>query len=220
MFRRKNNHIDFTTSRQQMVEQQLKPRGVKKQDVLDAMSTVPRHLFVDENFQVDAYDDGPLPIGYDQTISQPYIVASMTEHLGINKNSNVLEIGTGCGYQTAVLAELVSHVYSIEIIENLYLQSKKILHELHYKNISLKFGNGYLGWQEHAPFDAIILTAAAPQIPEKLIEQLEKNGTMVLPITHSNHYDQELIKITKNENELVQESLYGVRFVPMTGANE
>jgi protein-L-isoaspartate(D-aspartate) O-methyltransferase len=220
MFRRKNKQIDFTDSRQRMVEQQLIPREVRNKDVLDAMRTVPRHMFVDEKYQSDAYNDGPLPIGYDQTISQPYIVASMTEHLEINNKSKVLEIGTGCGYQTAVLAEIASHVYSIEIVESLHKESKKTLNKLHYKNVSLKFGNGYLGWTEQAPFDAIILTAASPKIPEKLIEQLAVNGTMVLPITYTSHYDQELIKLVKKPNELVQESLYGVRFVPMTGVNE
>lgn len=220
MFRRKDKQIDFTLLRQKMVEQQLIPRSVNNRQVIDAMRTVPRHLFVDKNLQMDAYDDGPLPIGYDQTISQPYIVASMTEHLGIDNNSKVLEIGTGCGYQTAVLAEIASHVYSIEIIKALHYQAKKILKKLNYNNVTLKLGNGYSGWEEYAPFDAIIITAAAPKIPESLIKQLVINGNMVLPVTHNNYYDQELIKIIKKSDILIQESLYGVRFVPMTGSED
>ena len=217
-FEKKNNpDIIFDKQRQQMVNEQLIKRDIKNQDVLTAMQTVPRHLFVNEALHSEAYDDGPLPIGSEQTISQPYIVASMTEMLCLSPKSRVLEIGTGCGYQAAVLAELALDVYTIEIIPDLFKETLLRFEKLHYENIHMKFGDGSLGWPELAPYDGIIITAAAPRIPEKLIEQLAQNGVMVLPLGEGRLGLQELIKVEKRNGRLEQTSLYSVRFVPMTG---
>ena len=209
--------IDYTSLREEMVKKQLISRDVKDRVVLSAMKTVPRHLFVDENNMPNAYNDGPLPIGNNQTISQPYIVASMTEHLNLTPQSKVLEIGTGCGYQSAVLAEIAKSVYTIEIIPELYKQAQSTLKKLHYNNILCKLGDGAEGWLEYAPYDAIIITAATPKIPEKLIEQLGSNGTMILPLQGDYFNSQDLIKVSKKNDKLIQKSLYSVRFVPMTG---
>ena len=208
---------DFSEQRINMVKQQLVARDVRDKNVLAAMRTVPRHLFVSKKYRDEAYSDGPLPIGKGQTISQPYIVASMTEHLEISSKSRVLEIGTGCGYQTAVLAEIAKDVYSIEIIPKLHETANSIFKELYYKNIYTRLADGSEGWADKAPFDAIIITAAAPKIPEKLIEQLALNGKMLLPIQGGYFDQQDLFKITKTKDGLTQKSLYGVRFVPMTG---
>jgi len=216
----KNRHktsADYGTLRARMVEVQIARRGIRDQAVLDAMRTVPRHLFVPEGLEHEAYEDGPLPIGCEQTISQPYVVASMTEHMELTYRSRVLEIGTGSGYQAAVLAEIAKEVYTVEIVKKLLEQSRALLEKLHYRNVYCRLGDGYLGWPEHAPFDAIILTAAAPRIPEALIEQLDDNGVIVMPLKGPIPDTQELIKIRKTKQGLKRTSLYAARFVPMTG---
>ncbi|MBU0467985.1 MAG: protein-L-isoaspartate(D-aspartate) O-methyltransferase [Candidatus Omnitrophica bacterium] len=195
-----------------MVETQITNRGIKDSKVLKAMLKVDRHLFVPKEQQEFAYEDYPLPIGYGQTISQPYIVAYMTEQLNLNKLDKVLEIGTGSGYQAAVLAELADVVYTIEILDELCISSEKLLSKLRYKNISVKCGDGYQGWEEHAPYDAIIVTAAPPQIPRKLVEQLKEGGRMIIPV---GSFDQELVLITKTRSGIQKKSLIPVRFVPM-----
>ncbi len=221
LFKNRNkSNVDYASLREDMVRYQIARRGVKDKAVLDAMRTVPRHLFVPENLWHEAYEDGPLPIGCDQTISQPYIVASMTEELELTHHSRVLEIGTGSGYQAAVIAEIASEVYSIEIIPRLLERARSLLETLHYHNIHVKIGDGSLGWPEYAPFDAIILTAASPKIPPVLIEQLAPSGVMVLPLRGPMLDSQDLVKVRKTENGLERESLYGVRFVPMTGKIE
>ena len=207
-------------ARQQMVSHQIAGRGVRDPNVLKAMQTVPRHAFVPKRLQSRAYDDGPLPIGYDQTISQPYIVAYMTEALGLVANSIVLEIGTGSGYQTTVCAEIVRDVYTIEIVEKLADTAKGRLAELGYQNVTVKAGDGFYGWPEHTPFDAIIGTAAAGHIPEPLIEQLKEGGRMIIPIGERDGV-QVLVLMTKDEQGRIhREELLPVRFVPMTGEVE
>jgi len=200
-----------------MLERQIKDRGVRDEKVLAAVAKVPRHIFVPETIRDRAYMDGPLPIGKGQTISQPYIVAFMTEALRLSGEEKILEIGTGCGYQTAVLAEIAKEVYSIEIVEELGLSAKKILEELGYANIHTRIGDGYFGWPEEAPFDKIIITAAPHKTPEKLFEQLKIKGTMVVPVGSCH---QELKIITKTETGLSEKFLLDVRFVPMTGEME
>jgi protein-L-isoaspartate(D-aspartate) O-methyltransferase len=177
------------------------------------MQRVPRHLFMLPEYRSEAYNDQAYPIGFEQTISQPYIVALMTELLDLQPESRVLEIGTGCGYQTAVLAEIVEQVYTVEIIDNLAQQAWKRLTDLNYQNIERKVGNGYSGWEHQAPFDRIIVTAAPPTLPDRLIDQLEIGGKIVLPIGKTK---QDLLQITKLERKLVKKSYGGVRFVPMT----
>jgi protein-L-isoaspartate(D-aspartate) O-methyltransferase len=204
----------FSNQRARMIETQLIPRDITDQNVLDAMRKIPRHLFVPAEYRAEAYADGPLPIGRDQTISQPYIVALMTQLLDIDSSSSVLEIGTGSGYQAAVLGEIADSVYSIEIIPSLADRAHHLLDSLGYKNIRIKTGDGYLGWPEAAPFDAIIVTAAAPKIPQPLIDQLKMGGRMVIPV---GDYSQELYLIEKNENGVVKKAVIPVRFVPMTG---
>lgn len=205
---------DFTAMRQRMVETQIKARGVKDQRVLSAMLKVERHRFVPPSYQSQAYEDRPLPIGEGQTISQPYIVALMTELLELTGQEKVLEIGTGSGYQAAVLAELSGEVYSIEIIEPLAASAKKLLLEMGYRNLEVKAGDGYLGWPEKAPFDAIIVTCAPDHIPEPLIKQLGEGGRLVVPVgTHS----QELKKIVKRSGKIETTDVIPVLFVPMTG---
>ncbi|RLB34890.1 MAG: protein-L-isoaspartate O-methyltransferase [Deltaproteobacteria bacterium] len=198
-----------------MVRTQLIPRGIKDKGVLAAMEKVPRHRFVEEALVGEAYNDHPLPIGHKQTISQPYIVALMTEALELTGREKTLEIGTGSGYQTAILAELSGKVCTVERIRALMLQARKILAELGYTNILFKAFDGTLGWEEHAPYDAIIVTAGAPKIPEPLIEQLAERGRLVIPT--GNRFSQELIKITKIKGKLVQKSLGGCRFVNLVG---
>lgn len=211
------NKESFVKMRQEMVEYQLKRRDIKDQKVLDAMNKVPREKFVPDSLQNKAYDDGPLPIGEGQTISQPYIVAYMTEQLRLKGDERVLEIGTGSGYQAAILAEIVKEVYTIEIIEVLSKRAEKVLNELGYKNVKFKIGDGYFGWKEYSPFDAIIITAAPPKIPEPLIEQLKVGGRLIAPV--GDMY-QELVLITKTEKGIVKESLIPVVFVPMRGEIE
>ena len=197
-----------------MVERQLKTRQIRSVSVLDAMRKVPRHLFVPENLQKNAYDDSPLPIGLGQTITQPYIVAYMTEILEPSPGMKILEIGAGSGYQAAVLAELGAEVYTIETLEELAVRAKNILSELNYNNVTVKNGNGYLGWPEEAPFDAIIVTAAPEKIPEKLLEQLKEGCRMIVPVGPV-HSVQFLKLITKTRSKIIENDLLPVRFVPM-----
>lgn len=205
---------DIQAERNRMVDEQIVRRGVSDVQVLAAMRKVPRHEFVPESYREYAYADEPLPIGEGQTISQPYIVALMTESLRIGKDSRVLEIGTGSGYQAAVLAEIAKEVYSIEIIESLASGAKATLERLGYDNVHVRAGDGYRGWPEKAPFDAIIVTAAPPHIPEPLIEQLNVGGRLSIPV---GDVYQELVLITKTEDGVVKKDVLPVRFVPMTG---
>jgi len=205
---------DFKVMREKMVESQIKARGVKDPRVLSALLKVERHRFVPEKYLDSAYSDQPLPIGEGQTISQPYIVALMTELLELKANEKVLEIGTGSGYQAAVLAELAKEVYTIEIVEPLAYMGKKRLSELGYQNVIVKAGDGYLGWPEAAPFDAIIVTAAPDHIPAPLIDQLKEGGRMVVPV---GSYAQELKKIVKKSGKVETTNIIPVVFVPMTG---
>ncbi len=201
--------------RNKMVESQIEMRGINDDSVLKAMRKVPRHEFVPKENRELSYEDYPLPIGYDQTISQPYIVAAMTEALELTPEKKVLEIGTGSGYQAAVLAEIVHKVYSIEIVPELAKRAEEILKQLNYTNVNVRAGDGYIGWPEEAPFDTIIVTCAPDSIPEPLIEQLKEGGNIVIPV--GGRFVQQLIKVTKKEGKLISENLMGVRFVPMTG---
>ncbi len=210
----KEKENKYRQEREKMVTQQIERRGVKDPLVLNAMKQVKRHLFVPEERQDFAYGDYPLPIGHQQTISQPYIVAVMTELLELKPDSKVLEIGTGSGYQAAVLAEIAQEVYTIEIVEPLCKKAEKFLKKLDYNNVRVKCADGYRGWKEAAPFDAIIITAAPPRVPEPLVKQLKPGGRLVLPV---GDYWQELVIIRKTETGTKRERLFGVRFVPMTG---
>lgn len=205
---------DYAKSRREMVESQIKARGISQPEVLDAMLAVERHLFVPEKYRQLAYEDGPLPIGEDQTISQPYIVALMTELLDIDSSEKVLEIGTGSGYQAAILGELADSVFTIEIIPELADRARQILAELGYGNILVRVGDGFVGWEEHAPYDAVIVTCAPAQIPQPLIDQLDEGGRLVIPV---GTLWQELILVTKIDGKIKRESIIPVRFVPMTG---
>lgn len=200
--------------RNRMVETQIKSRGITDTKVLRAMRCVPRHLFVLDFDRKQAYEDTPLSIGKGQTISQPYIVAFMTQAAELKPTDRVLEIGTGSGYQTAVLAEIVHEVYTIEIVPEFSHRASKLFHRLHYTNIHTKIGDGYKGWPAHAPFDAIFVTAAPGHIPPPLIKQLRVGGRIVIPLGGTR---QHLIRITKTKAGLEQESLLPVRFVPMQG---
>ena len=202
----------FMLAREKMLKEQIQRRGITDSRVLDAMRKIERHLFVPENLKNLAYTDGPLPIGYNQTISQPYIVAFMTQAAGLAPENRVLEIGTGSGYQAAVLAEIVKEVYTIEIIEPLAENARLLLEGMGYQNIKVKYGDGYKGWQEHAPFDAIVVTAAPAQIPMELVNQLKEGGRMVVPI---GGFYQELYLITKTDTGFEKKALLPVRFVPM-----
>lgn len=203
----------FDQQRKLMVSEQLQRRGVQNPKVLEAMRKVERHLFVPPEVSSAAYEDHPLPIGEEQTISQPYIVAYMTEALALKPTERVLEIGTGSGYQAAILGELAAEVYSIEIIPELAKQAEERLKSLGYKNVHVKAGDGYQGWPEYQPFDAIIVTAAPDEIPQALIQQLKTpGGRMIVPVGSAS---QELILITKMENGIEKKSLLPVRFVPM-----
>ncbi len=203
----------YKWEREQMVSRQIAARGVHNKAVLEAMRKVPRHLFVPDAYDDLAYDDRPLPIGAGQTISQPYIVAYMTELIRPEPTYKVLEIGTGSGYQAAVLSEIVDQVYTIELIETLATRAEKLLQELNYDNIKVKCGDGYEGWEEFAPFDAILVTAAAESIPPPLIEQLKEGGIMVIPIGDQT-YHQELKVVQKRRNRIVSRNVAPVRFVP------
>ncbi|RNC68571.1 MAG: protein-L-isoaspartate(D-aspartate) O-methyltransferase [Desulfuromonadales bacterium] len=206
----------YLDKRQAMVEHDIKGRGVSDQRVLVTMGRVPRHLFVDERQRGRAYADHPLPIGEGQTISQPYVVALMTEALNLKPSERVLEIGTGSGYQAAVLAELVKEVYTIEIRKPLADMAEKRLHELGYRNVRVRYADGYFGWEERAPFDAIIITAAANHIPPPLIRQLKDGGRLILPLG-STVYSQTLTLVKKRGERLNVEQIIPVAFVPMTG---
>lgn len=208
------NEQSFIGAQMDMVVQQIEARGIKDERLLRAMLTVKRHLFVPKEYRMLAYTDRPLPIGEGQTISQPYIVALMTELLQLGGDEKVLEIGTGSGYQAAILAELAREVYTIEIIEPLALRAESLLVKLGYKNITVRCGDGYAGWEEHAPFNAIIVTCAPPEIPQPLLQQLADGGRMVIPV--GTDY-QELILIEKTDGEIKKSSIVPVRFVPMTG---
>jgi len=201
-------------ARRTMVDRQLVDRGIADRAVLGAMGRVPRHRFVPSALQDYAYADGPLEIGADQTISQPYVVALMTELIAPGPEMRVLEVGTGSGYQAAVLAELVDSVFSVEIIPELAHEARARLAELGYENIEVRIGDGYDGWPERAPFDAILVTAAPPTIPEPLLDQLIPGGRMVIPV--GRRY-QDLLVITRTEDGFERETVTGVRFVPMTG---
>jgi protein-L-isoaspartate(D-aspartate) O-methyltransferase len=208
---------DFQEQRLAMVKDQIMERGIKDRSVIEAMMVVPRHKFVSDNYLNRAYDDSPLPIGYGQTISQPYIVAYMTEILNLNKNSKVLEVGTGSGYQAAILSPIVKQVYTIEIIPELAKSAATRLKDLSYHNVEVAIGDGYYGWNKYAPFDAIIVTAAAGHIPPPLIEQLKNNGRMVIPVGGS-FLVQNLILVTKDKDgNVTTRNLIPVRFVPLTG---
>jgi protein-L-isoaspartate(D-aspartate) O-methyltransferase len=196
-----------------MVDTQLRTRGIRDERVLDAMARVPRHLFVREADAEMAYGDYPIAVGYGQTISQPYIVAYMTEALLLPSAARVLEVGTGSGYQTAVLAELSGMVHTIEIVPELAVQSARLLESLGYVNVHARFGDGYAGWPDHAPFDAIIVTAAPDHIPAPLVEQLAVGGRLALPVGRS---DQDLIVFVKTPEGLKEVSRLPVRFVPLT----
>lgn len=206
--------VKLRKKRYAMVRDQIAARGVKDKRVLKAMRMVPRHLFVPASQRSRAYEDRPLPIGYRQTISQPFIVAYMTEALKVKPTDRVLEVGTGSGYQAAVLAKVVSRVYSIEILKPLGLRSRKLLRKLGYKNVQVRIGDGYRGWPKAAPFDAIIVTAAPPRVPPALIKQLKVGGRLVMPVGTTR---QSLIRITRTRTGTRRENLLGVIFVPMTG---
>jgi protein-L-isoaspartate(D-aspartate) O-methyltransferase len=206
---------DFAAERQRMVQRQLMARGIHEERVLAAMAKVPREEFVPPNSRAESYEDGPLQIGYRQTISQPYIVAFMTEQLHPKRNDRVLEIGTGSGYQAAILAELVAEVYTVEIIEPLAKNAEATLQRLGYKNVHVKAGDGYKGWPEYAPFDAIIVTAAPDHVPQPLIDQLKEGGRMIIPVGEFGN--QELYLLEKKNGEMQRRAVLPVRFVPMTG---
>ncbi|MDO9154681.1 MAG: protein-L-isoaspartate(D-aspartate) O-methyltransferase [Paludibacter sp.] len=206
---------NYEKQRDDMVIHQIKARGVNDKNTLNAMKKVPRHLFVPAGYRSKAYDDRPLPIGYGQTISQPYIVAYMTELLKAGAESTVLEIGTGSGYQAAVLSGIAEKVYTVEIIEELGLAAKKRLKTLNYKNVEVKIADGYDGWKEHAPFDGIIVTAASEYIPPPLIEQLKDGGRMIIPIG-SPFNVQTLMMVTKKGDKISTKNMMLVRFVPFT----
>ena len=206
---------DFALARRKMVKEQLVARKIKDKRILDAMGKVPRHLFVEEGLWHQAYGDFPLPIGQGQTISQPYIVALMTDALQLKGDEKVLEIGTGSGYQAAILAELTTHVFSIERISSMASKARKILDELGYANVLIRVSDGTYGWGDEAPFDSIMVTAGAPEIPPTLVEQLKVGGRLVIPV--GDEYSQILLKVVKTETGYQEEDLGGVRFVKLVG---
>jgi len=203
---------DYKEKRERMVTDQIEARGVKDKKILEAMKKVPRHLFVPWNMRSYAYHDEPLPIGEGQTISQPYIVAYMSEVLRLKGNERILEIGTGSGYQAAILAEVSNEVFTMEIVKSLSLRAEKILEKLDYKNIYFKVGDGTYGWKEHAPYDAIMVTAAPDVVPESLREQLKVSGRMIVPVGST---FQELVLITREKKKFKEKKLLPVRFVPL-----
>jgi len=208
----------YLKQRMKMVESQIRARGIRDPRVLKAMETVPRHLFVNEALRDQAYNDNPLPIDGGQTISQPYIVALMTEAMELKGNEKVLEVGTGSGYQTAILAELAEHVFSIDRIASLASGARRLIESLNYFNVAIRVGDGTYGWREEAPFDAIIVTAGAPSIPKTLLEQLAIGGRLVIPA--GGRHSQVLIKLTRlseDLNNVKKEDLGGCRFVDLIG---
>lgn len=202
--------------REEMVETQIKARGIEDENLLDAMRKIPRHEFVPDNMQEHAYNDEPLPIGGGQTISQPYIVAYMTSVLDLKKDDKVLEIGTGSGYQAAVLAELAAEVYTVEIHQDLSQKARKILDKLGYSNIRYRIGDGTQGWDSHSPYDAVMVTAAPASIPEKLKEQMGIGAKMVIPVGQA---FQELVLITREQDKFSRRKLLPVRFVPLLSSH-
>ena len=210
---RQSTAESYSNLRAEMVRVQIERRGIRNRDVLEAMRKVPRHLFLKPESINSAYEDHALSIDCGQTISQPYIVALMTDQLELKPESKVLEIGTGCGYQTAVLAEIIDEVYTVEIIAELAENAWKRFTELGYQNIHKKIGNGYFGWEEHAPFDRIIITAAPKNVPDNLVEQLAADGRMVVPI---GDFNQDLVIFSKTARGLQRRKISDVRFVPMT----
>ena len=210
--------MDWELLRHQMVSYQIKNRGIHNKAILEALKSIPRHLFVPSEIRDESYCDHPLPIGLNQTISQPYIVALMTKELGVQPHHKILEIGTGCGYQTAILAELVAEVYSVEIIPELFELAQKNLAQLKFQNIHLKNADGLSGWEEAAPFDGIIVTAAPADIPTPLLQQLKPEGSMIVPV---GTFIQSLYNIKKDSSSQIQKkTITQVRFVPMTGKAE
>jgi protein-L-isoaspartate(D-aspartate) O-methyltransferase len=207
--------IDFPKARLKMVEEQIAARGIKDSRVIAAMKKVPRHLFVEEALQSQAYNDHPLPIGEKQTISQPYMVALMTEAMELKGKERVLEIGAGSGYQTAILAELVQEVYSVERIRSLAIRSRKLLYELGYFNVEIKIFDGTYGWAEKGPFDAIIVTAGSPDIPQPFYDQLSMGGRLVIPVGDA--HVQDLFRIAKTKEGIKKEDFGGCRFVKLIG---
>jgi protein-L-isoaspartate(D-aspartate) O-methyltransferase len=208
---------DYRLARERMVKNQLVPRGISDPRVLEVMGKVPRHCFVEESISGEAYNDHPLPIGHKQTISQPYIVALMTEALELTRKEKTLEIGTGSGYQTAILAELSHKVYTIERIRPLMVKARSILAELGYDNILFKAFDGTLGWKEFEPYDAIMVTAGAPKIPQPLFDQMAEGGRLIIPV--GNKFSQELIKVTKKKGSYIESNLGGCRFVDLVGVH-
>lgn len=207
--------MDYALLRKRMVEEQLIPRGIKNKRVLDAFYKVERHKFVPENSQASAYADFPIPIGQGQTISQPYIVSLMTEYLDLREEEKVLEIGSGSGYQTAILAELAKEVYSIERFESLSKKAEALLTELDYKNVKIKVGDGTLGWPQESPFDKIIVTASSPHVPLPLTEQLKESGKIIIPLGKT--FGQVLTLAEKKEGKLEFSEICGCIFVPLIG---
>ena len=207
--------IDFPKARLKMVEEQLTSRGIKDARLIAAMQKIPRHLFVEEALQSQAYTDHPLPIGEKQTISQPYMVALMTEALLLKGKEKVLEIGTGSGYQTVILAEMSEKVFSVERIRPLAIRARTLLYDLGYFNVEIKIFDGTFGWMEESPFDAILVTAGSPDIPQPLIDQLATGGRLVIPVGDA--FVQELFRVTKTETGVKKEDLGGCRFVKLIG---
>ena len=207
--------IKYERRREEMVRNQIEARGIKAPEVLAAFRRVPRHLVVSEALRDQAYGDYPLPIGEQQTISQPYIVAEMTQALNLVEDDRILEIGTGSGYQAAILAQIVYRVYTIERKRSLYLQARNLFDKLNYHNIVMKYADGTKGWRDESPFDGIIVTAGAPKIPDVLIDQLGEGGRLVVPV--GNQHTQELIKIIRDGQKIRQTSLGGCRFVKLVG---
>jgi protein-L-isoaspartate(D-aspartate) O-methyltransferase len=205
----------YAGQRRKMVEEQILGRGIKDLSVMEVLSRVPRHLFVNSSLQHRAYGDCPLPIGENQTISQPYIVALMTQVLDLKGGERVLEIGTGSGYQTAILAELASHVFTIERVKPLVKKTKELLEGLKYKNIVFKTFDGTYGWRDQSPFDAILISAATPSIPKSLIEQLADKGRLVAPV--GERESQDLIVLNKNGNKVMERKIGSCKFVPLIG---
>lgn len=210
-----HEEIDFDSLRQTMVDRQLLPRGINDKRLIDVMRKIPRHTFVPLEYQKSSYGDFPLPIGNNQTISQPYMVALMTQILDIQPTDRILEIGTGSGYQTAILAHLAEKVYSLERIEMLAKKTKALLEKQRCTNIEIKAGDGTLGWKENAPYDKIIVTAAASSIPEPLIEQMKLSGKLAIPVNSG--FGQTLELVTKKHNSLHREKICGCTFVPLIG---
>lgn len=211
-------HIpDYRLARERMVKSQLLPRGIKDPRVLKVMGKIPRNRFIEEALSGEAYNDHPLPIGHKQTISQPYIVALMTEILELTGEEKVLEIGTGSGYQTAILADLSRKVFTVERIRDLMVKARNTLADLGYNNIMFKAFDGTLGWKEYEPYDAIMVTAGAPKIPEPLLDQLADGGRLIIPV--GNRFSQELIKVTRKTGNIIQKNFGGCRFVDLLGVH-